>query len=52
MAQIPRLLMDGEPAVYHVISRTALPDFPLGDMEIRQSRVVIDPAARRIGSAF
>jgi REP element-mobilizing transposase RayT len=25
--------MEGEPAVYHVISRTALPGFPLGDVE-------------------
>jgi hypothetical protein len=33
MARIPRLLMDGDPAVYHVISRTALPGFPLGDIE-------------------
>ena len=33
MPRIPRLIMDGEPAVYHVISRTALPGFPLGDVE-------------------
>ncbi len=33
MARIPRLLIQGEPAVYHVISRTALPGYPLGDIE-------------------
>ena len=33
MARIPRLLMEGEPAVYHVISRTALDGFVLGDVE-------------------
>jgi REP element-mobilizing transposase RayT len=33
MARIPRLTVDGEPAVYHVISRTALDGFVLGDME-------------------
>jgi putative transposase len=33
MARIPRLTIDGEPAVYHVISRTALDGFVLGDVE-------------------
>ena len=33
MARIPRLTMTGEPAVYHVISRTALDGFVLGDAE-------------------
>ena len=33
MARIPRLLMGGEPAVYHLISRTALPGFPIGDVQ-------------------
>lgn len=33
MARIPRLTMTGEPAVYHVISRTALDGFVLGDVE-------------------
>ena len=33
MARIPRLTMAGEPAVYHVISRTALDGFVLGDVE-------------------
>jgi REP element-mobilizing transposase RayT len=33
MARIPRLTVDGEPAVYHVISRTALDGFVLGDVE-------------------
>ena len=33
MARIPRLTMAGEPAVYHVISRTALDGFVLGDAE-------------------
>jgi hypothetical protein len=31
--QNPRILPFGEPAVYHVISRTALDGFVLGDME-------------------
>ena len=30
MARIPRLTLTGEPAVYHVISRTALDGFVLG----------------------
>lgn len=33
MACIPRLTMAGEPAVYHVISRTALDGFVLGEAE-------------------
>ncbi len=33
MARIPRLTMVDEPAVYHVISRTALDGFVLGDVE-------------------
>jgi REP element-mobilizing transposase RayT len=33
MPRIPRLLIQGEPAVYHVISRTALSGFPMGDIE-------------------
>ncbi len=33
MARIPRLTMAGEPAVYHIISRTALDGFVLGDVE-------------------
>ncbi|MGE0827480.1 MAG: transposase [Candidatus Binatia bacterium] len=33
MARIPRLTMAGEPAVYHVISRTALDGFVLGEVE-------------------
>ncbi len=33
MARIPRLLLRGESATYHVISRSALPGFPLGDVE-------------------
>ena len=33
MARIPRLTMAGEPAVYHVISRTALDGFVLGEAE-------------------
>jgi putative transposase len=28
-----RMIIKGEPAVYHVMSRTALPEFPLGDVE-------------------
>ena len=33
MPRIPRLLLQGESATYHVISRTALPGFVLGDLE-------------------
>jgi hypothetical protein len=33
MARIPRLLLRGESATYHVVSRCALPGFPLGDVE-------------------
>ena len=33
MARIPRLTVDGESAVYHIISRTALDGFVLGDVE-------------------
>ncbi len=33
MARIPRLLVKGEDTVYHIISRTALPGFVLGDSE-------------------
>lgn len=33
MARIARLLIKDEPAVYHVISRTALDGFPFSDAE-------------------
>ncbi|MGK5091680.1 transposase [Deltaproteobacteria bacterium TL4] len=33
MARIPRLVNTGEATVYHVMSRTALEGFPLGDVE-------------------
>ena len=33
MARIPRILNSGEPTVYHLMSRTALDGFPLGDVE-------------------
>ncbi len=33
MARIPRLVNGSEPTVYHVMSRTALDGFPLGDVE-------------------
>ena len=33
MARIARLVATGEKTVYHVISRTALPGYPLGDVE-------------------
>ena len=33
MARIPRMVITGEPTVYHVISRTALDGFVLGDVE-------------------
>ena len=33
MVRIPRLTMAGEPAAYHVISRTALDGFVLGEDE-------------------
>ncbi len=33
MPRIARLLVKGESSVYHVMSRTALDGFPLGDVE-------------------
>ena len=33
MARIPRLLNTGEATVYHVMSRTALEGYPLGEVE-------------------
>ena len=33
MPRTSRLVVKGEPAVYHVMSRTALDGFPLGDVE-------------------
>ncbi|GAB4280334.1 MAG: hypothetical protein Kow0092_35960 [Deferrisomatales bacterium] len=33
MSRIPRLLLDGETATYHVIVRAVLPGFPMGDEE-------------------
>ena len=33
MARIPRFMISGEPAAYHVISRTALDGYVLGDVE-------------------
>ena len=33
MPRIARMIVKGEPAVYHVISRTALDGFVLGDVE-------------------
>ncbi len=33
MARIPRIMIVGEPTAYHVISRTALDGFPIGDVE-------------------
>ncbi len=33
MARIPRLINESDPTVYHVMSRTALDGFPLGDVE-------------------
>ena len=33
MARIPRLLVKGEDTIYHIISRTALPGYVLGDVE-------------------
>ena len=33
MPRIARMKMKGEPAVYHVMSRTALDGFPLGDVQ-------------------
>ena len=33
MARIPRILITGDPTAYHVISRTALPGYPLEDIE-------------------
>ncbi len=33
MPRIPRLLIENEPTIYHVMTRTALPEFPLEDIE-------------------
>ena len=33
MARIPRLLVKGEDTIYHIMSRTALPGYVLGDVE-------------------
>jgi len=33
MPRTSRMIISGEQAVYHVISRTALPEFPMGDVE-------------------
>jgi REP element-mobilizing transposase RayT len=33
MARIPRLLISGDATAYHVMSRTALPEFPMGAVE-------------------
>jgi len=33
MARVPRLVVEGEPAVYHLVSRTALDGFSLGDVK-------------------
>ena len=61
MPRIARLKVTGEPAVYHVISRTALDGFVLGDVEkdfllklyeemvrIRQFEEAIDIIEKRI----
>ena len=33
MPRTPRMIIEDEPAIYHVMSRTALDGFPLGDIE-------------------
>ena len=33
MARIPRILITGEPTAYHIISRSALDGYPIGDAE-------------------
>ena len=33
MPRIPRMKIEDQPTVYHIISRTALPDLPVGDIE-------------------
>jgi hypothetical protein len=33
VARIPRMIITGEPTVYHIVSRTALDGFVLGDAE-------------------
>ena len=33
MPRIARMVIDGEQAVYHVMSRTALDGFPFGEVE-------------------
>lgn len=35
MSRISRMLRPDEPTVYHVISRSALPGFPLTDADIK-----------------
>ncbi|MEE9611018.1 MAG: hypothetical protein V3W19_07180 [Desulfatiglandales bacterium] len=48
MPQIARLVVKGEPAVYHVVSRTALDGFVLGDVE---KDFLLDHI-RRLGSVY
>ncbi|MCP4751041.1 MAG: hypothetical protein GY866_09120, partial [Proteobacteria bacterium] len=48
MARIPRLINESEPTVYHVMSRTALNGFPLGDIE---KDYLLD-LIRRIGKLY
>ena len=33
MPRMPRIVVKGDPAVYHVMSRVALDGYPLGDVE-------------------
>ncbi len=38
MPRIARMIIKGEPAVYHVISRTALDGYVIGDVEKDKSK--------------
>jgi len=44
MARIPRIMIAGEPAVYHVMSRTALDGYPLDDADKEEKRGQVNNA--------
>ncbi|GAB4258042.1 MAG: hypothetical protein Kow0092_05330 [Deferrisomatales bacterium] len=46
MPRMPRLLWTGTPSVYHVVSRTALPGFPLGDVERKRLLEILREMSR------
>ena len=47
MARIPRMLITGEQTAYHVMSRTALDGFPLGDAE--KDYLLVEPVSQILG---